>query len=259
MRFLCDPLVSHVEEEVSFTAMECKAVTLLNQICDFVLLWNPSASDSYPSRILALDDLPLPLKGLDPSSKKVYFDDLLRRSRVIDKFHGTIAPVTLGGSTESNAQLLVVHTYIRLATIRLGIFDSWKGKRLESALAIANMLDDIDVSTIGYMHPVVGVSRCLIERVLSVESPPPPFQKLLTAAARVLLDELKSTTDTRYEEEIFRALDSLESVVMISATNCPFIGTLFQSLRVSEPSTHAVPRVGAEHASFETEKLNLVG
>ena len=43
-RFLNDPLVSHAEEEVSFAAMECKAVTLLNQICDFVLLWNPSTS-----------------------------------------------------------------------------------------------------------------------------------------------------------------------------------------------------------------------
>jgi len=99
------------------------------------------------------------VKVLDAASKKSYFDDLLRKSRVIDKFHDTIAPVTLGGSPESNAQLLVVHTFIRLATIRLGIFDSWKGKRLESALAIANMLDDIDISSIGYMHPVVGVSH----------------------------------------------------------------------------------------------------
>ena len=97
------------------------------------------------------------IKDLDVPSKKAYFDDLVRKSRVIDMFHGTVAPVTLGGSPESNAQLLVVHTYIRLATIRLGIFDSWKGKRFESALAIASMLDDIDVSTIGYMHPVVGV------------------------------------------------------------------------------------------------------
>ena len=99
------------------------------------------------------------IKGLDVPSKKAYFDGLLHKSRIIDMFYGTIAPVTLGGSPESNAQLLVVHTYIRLATIRLGMFDSWKGKRLESALAIANMLDDIDVSSIGYMHPVVGVSQ----------------------------------------------------------------------------------------------------
>lgn len=99
------------------------------------------------------------IKGLDALCKKAYFDDLLRKSRVIDRFHSTIAPVTLGGSSESNGQLLVVHTYIRLATIRLGMFDSWKGKRFESALAVANMLDDVDVSTIGYMHPVVGVSE----------------------------------------------------------------------------------------------------
>lgn len=85
-------------------------------------------------------------------------------------FYGTIAPVTLGGSPESNAQLLVVHTYIRLATIRLGMFDSWKGKRLESALAIANMLDDIDVSSIGYMQPVVGVSQTSTKMHPRVES-----------------------------------------------------------------------------------------
>lgn len=100
-------------------------------------------------------------KDLDVLCKKAYLDDLLRKSRVIDRFHSTIAPVTVGGSPESNAQLLVVHTYIRLATIRLGMFDSWKEKRLESALAVANMLDDVDVSTIGYMHPVVGVSKAL--------------------------------------------------------------------------------------------------
>ena len=98
-------------------------------------------------------------KDLNAASKKTYCDDLLRKSRVIDRFHGTIAPVTPGGSSESNAQLLVVHTYIRLATIRLGIFDSWKAKRLEAATAIANMLGVVDVSSTGYMSPVVGVSH----------------------------------------------------------------------------------------------------
>jgi len=96
---------------------------------------------------------------LDAASKKTYFDDLLRKSRAIDRFHDTIAPVTPGGSSESNAQLLVVHTYIRLATIRLGMFDSWKAKRLEAATAIAKILDVIDISGIGYMHPVLGVSH----------------------------------------------------------------------------------------------------
>lgn len=101
---------------------------------------------------------------MDALNKKAYLDDLLRKSRVIDTFHSTIAPVTLGGSPDSNAQLLVIHTYIRLATIRLGMFDSWKGKRFESALAVANMLDDVDISTIGYMYPVVGVSRILLTK-----------------------------------------------------------------------------------------------
>ena len=100
-----------------------------------------------------------PLEDLDTASKKSYYDELLHKSRVIDRFHETIAPVTPGGSPKSNAQLFVVHTYIRLATIRLGIFNSWGGKRFESALAIANMLDDVDVSNIGYVCPVMGVSR----------------------------------------------------------------------------------------------------
>lgn len=99
------------------------------------------------------------VKDLDLASKKTYFDDLLSKSRVIDQFHGTIAPVTSGGSPESNTQLLVVHTYIRLATIRLGIFDSWKAKRLEAAMATANMLDAVDLSSIGYICPAVGVSH----------------------------------------------------------------------------------------------------
>ena len=96
---------------------------------------------------------------LDTASKKTYLDDLLCKSRVIDRFYSTIAPVTPGGSLESNSQLLVVHTYINLATIRLGIFDSWKAKRLEAATAIAKILDIVDISDIGYMHPVVGVSH----------------------------------------------------------------------------------------------------
>ena len=99
------------------------------------------------------------VKDLDTASKKAYSDDLLHKSQVIDRFHSTIAPVTPGGSPESNAQLLVVHTYIHLATIRLGIFDSWKAKRFEAAMAIANMLDTVDVSRMGYMYPVVGVSH----------------------------------------------------------------------------------------------------
>lgn len=98
-------------------------------------------------------------KDLDAASKKTYCDDLLRKSRIIDRFHSTIAPVTPGGSSDSNAQLLVVHTYIRVATIRLGIFDSWKAKRLEAATAVANMLGVVDVSSTGYMPPVMGVSH----------------------------------------------------------------------------------------------------
>jgi hypothetical protein len=161
---LNDPLVSHAEEEVSFTAMECKAITLLKQICDFVLLWNPSTSSSR--RAFIFHDSLL-VKDLDTASQKLYYDDLLRKSRVVDMFHGTIAPVTPSGPPENNARLLVVHTYIRFATIRLGIFDSWKGKRLESALAIANMLDDVDVSSIGYMHPAVGVSHVPTKNALT--------------------------------------------------------------------------------------------
>lgn len=98
-------------------------------------------------------------EDLDTASKKSYYDDLLRKSRVVDTFRGTIAPVSLEGSPETNTQLLVVHTFIHLATIRLGIFDSWKRKRLESALAVANMLDDVDISTMGYMPPIIGVSH----------------------------------------------------------------------------------------------------
>ncbi|KAF9648864.1 hypothetical protein BDM02DRAFT_3235476 [Thelephora ganbajun] len=197
-RFLNDPLASHAEEGVSFTAMECKAITLLNQICDFVSLWNPN---------------------LDAASRQLYFDGLLRKSQVIDRFHGTIAPVTPGNSLKSNARLLVVHTYICLATIRLGIFDSWKRKRLESAVAVANILEDVDVFSIGYVHPVVG--------------------KLLMVAARVLLEERKTTTDVGSQEEVSRALDSLESFLVISAMNCPYIH--------------------AEYASFESEKASLSG
>jgi hypothetical protein len=48
----------------------------------------------------------------------------------------------------------------------------------------------------------------------------------------VLLEELKTITDVRAEEEVFRALDSLESVLMISATNCPYIGMWFHPFRV---------------------------
>jgi hypothetical protein len=89
------------------------------------------------------------------------------------------------------------------------------------------MLDDVDVSSIGYMHPVVGV------RISPTKVHTPvlnfPFQKLLTVAARVLLEELRTTNDIGSEEEIFKALDSLESVLMISATNCPYIGASSQS------------------------------
>ena len=105
-------------------------------------------------------------KDLDAASKKSYFDKLLYKSRVLDRFHATIAPVTPNGSPESSAKLLVVHTYIHLAKIRLGIFDSWKAKRLESAIAIGKMLDLVDVSSIGYMHPVVGVSHASGKSIL---------------------------------------------------------------------------------------------
>ena len=61
------------------------------------------------------------------------------------------------------------------------------------------------------------------------------LQKLFATAARVLLGELKGpSTDATLEEEIRRALGSLESVLMISATNCPFISALSHLLHVSE-------------------------
>jgi hypothetical protein len=66
------------------------------------------------------------------------------------------------------------------------------------------------------------------------------LQKLLTAAARVLLEELKSaTTDIKLEDEVWGALSSVESVLLISATNCPYIGTLSRPLRVPERPTHS--------------------
>ena len=92
------------------------------------------------------------------------------------------------------------------------------------------MLDDVDVSSIGYMHPVLGVRNSPTK----VHTPVLifPFQKLLTIAARVLLEELRTTNDIGSEEEIFKALDSIESVLMISATNCPYIGASSQSSRM---------------------------
>ena len=133
----------------------------------------------------------------------------------------------------------MVHTYIHLATVHLGIFDSWKGKRLESALAVANMLGDVNLSNMGYMHPVVAVS------CPPAKSRSPMLnllQKLLTVAARVLLEELKSSTaDFALEGEVRRALESLDSILSIYATNCPYIGVLSQSLKLSERPTRSIP------------------
>ena len=102
------------------------------------------------------------------------------------------------------------------------------------------MLGDVDLSNMGYMHPVVAVS-C---RPAKNRSPMLnlPLQKLLTVAARVLLEELKSSTaDFALEGEVRRALESLDSILSIYATNCPYIGVLSQSLKFSERPARSIP------------------
>lgn len=78
----------------------------------------------------------------------------------------------------------------------------------------------------------------------------------MTAAARVLLEELKAAPDAGLEEDdVYRALDSLESFLLITATNCPFIGALSHS---SITSRLTLSSPGAEYSSFEAEKADLM-
>ena len=124
-------------------------------------------------------------------------------------FKDTIAPLAVGANIQD--PLVVIHTMILLASIRLDVALSWTKASVENALAAVTLVDAATFSNGGHVYPILGF--------------------LLVAIGQVLIDELirirglasMSKEDTEREMKIKNAVDRLDGVLRACGANCSYI------------------------------------
>jgi len=124
-------------------------------------------------------------------------------------FKDTIAPLAVGANIQD--PLVVIHTMILLASIRLDVAPSWTKASVENALAAVALVDDATFSNSGHVYPILG--------------------SLLAAVGQVLIDEWirirglasKSEEDTEREMKVKNAADRLDGVLGACGADCPYI------------------------------------
>jgi len=124
-------------------------------------------------------------------------------------FKDTIAPLAVGANIQD--PLVVIHTMILLASIRLDVAPSWTKASVENALAAVALVDDATFDNSGDVYPILG--------------------SLLAAVGQVLIDELirlrglasKSEEDTEREVKVKNAADRLGGVLEACGADCPYI------------------------------------
>jgi hypothetical protein len=124
-------------------------------------------------------------------------------------FKNTIAPLTAGANIQD--PLVVIHTMILLASIRLDTSPTWSRHSVESALAAVALVDDTSFEYLGHVQPILGF--------------------LLTGIGQVLVDELarirglasKSQEDAEQEAKMKDATDRLVVVLRACGAESPYI------------------------------------
>lgn len=82
----------------------------------------------------------------------------------IDKFYASISPLVPGARhLDATRALLVVHSLTLGATINLNLGygqqdSSWSAKCVNAALYTVSILDDLDLESLCYLNPIMGVS-----------------------------------------------------------------------------------------------------
>ena len=125
------------------------------------------------------------------------------------EFRDTIAPFAVGANIQD--ALVIIHTMILLASIRLDVAPSWTKSSVNDALAVVALVDDASFEYIGHVHPILGF--------------------LLTAVGQVFIDELirirglpsKSKEDTEEEAKMKNATDRLAVALKACGADCPYI------------------------------------
>ena len=124
-------------------------------------------------------------------------------------FKSTIAPLAVGANIQD--PLIIIHTMVLLALIRLDVAPTWTESSVDNALAAVALVDGTSFEYIGNVNPILGF--------------------LLTAIGQVMVDELirirrlasKSKVDTEEEEKLKDATDRLALTLRACGAESPYI------------------------------------
>lgn len=124
-------------------------------------------------------------------------------------FKDTIAPLPAGANIHDS--LVIIHTMILLASIRLDTSPTWSKHSIETALAAVALVDRTSLEYIGHANPILGL--------------------LLTAIGQVLVDELarvrglarNSEDDADQEAKMKNAADRLAVALSACGAESPYI------------------------------------
>lgn len=124
-------------------------------------------------------------------------------------FKDTIAPLPVG--TNIQDQLIVIHTTVLLALIRLDVAPTWANGSIQNALTAVALVDSTSFEYTGNVNPILGF--------------------LLTAIGQVLIDELirirrlanKSEEDKEQEKKTKDAVDRLAIALRACGAESPYI------------------------------------
>ena len=124
-------------------------------------------------------------------------------------FQDTIAPLAVGANVQD--PLIIIHTMVLLAFIRLDVAPTWTKNSVKNALAAVALVDNTSFEYIGNVDPILGF--------------------LLTAIGQVLIDELirirglasKSEADTEQGRMMKNAADRLGVVLRACGAESPYI------------------------------------
>ena len=207
-RFLVNPASSFAEEDVSKFSMACKAVILFDRAHSLGLSWAAGMA-SQSSVVGPITDIFWATSATTDEAKENIAMCLAAMRHATRAFKDTIAPLAAGANIQD--PLVVIHTMILLASIRLDVAPSWTKASVESALAAVALVDGASFNNSGHVYPILG--------------------SLLAAVGQVLVDELirirgltsKSGEDTEREMKVKNAVDRLDGVLGSCGADCPYI------------------------------------
>jgi hypothetical protein len=191
--------------------MACKAVTLFDRAHSLELSWTAGLTQRVDVIGPIADGFRfVPLtSATNDETRADLATELVAMRHAIQAFKDTIAPLADGANAQD--PLIIIHTIVLLASIRLDVAPSWTKNSVENALEAVALVDYASFEYIGHVHPILGF--------------------LWTAIGQVLIDELirirglasKSREDTEQEAGMKNAADRLIVALRACGVDCPYI------------------------------------